>query len=358
MGPQKAFFTLYLVVVVGALFALFEFVSLRINRSEGIDLPYLIRRGDSVETFRGGERFTAIDPHLGYGRGENEPAVVVFRERHVWRRGFAIYGDAPEGAPARPLILTLGGSTTDPLNHETSWPEELAAMLVERGLPGTVVNGAVGGYSTNQELLKLVRDGIELAPDLVISYSAVNDRGAYGPLPHPMVHAYQRQILANLTQSRLHRMLPNTVSLIQRWGGRDDDALGYSLGLETQRSLGEWYARNLSLMNAVARASGAEFLGVIQPNAYVGADAGAGRFLANGKSDEYVVALRDFYAQIVDVPERLHYVHSFIDIFDGAQGVYSEDGVHTLRAGDRLIAQAMLSLIERETSLFAGSGDH
>jgi lysophospholipase L1-like esterase len=352
MNIRKFFFPIYLVLVVGGILLISELVSMQINHKRGIELPFFIGSGGAVGSFRGDERFSVLDPHLGYGRGEREPSVEEFQSRYNWHRGFAIYSDKPLDQLDRPLILTLGGSTTDPLNHETSWPEELSQLLSERGISGTVVNGAAGGYSTNQELLKLIRDGIEFRPDLVISYSAVNDRGVYGPLPYPMVHRYQRELLANITQSNLLPLLPNTISVLKSIGSDgEDNQLRYTLGLETQRNLGEWYARNLMLMNAVAQAGGAEFLGVIQPNAYVGHYEWQARYEDDGKPKEYIDALRALYEQISDLPASAGYVHSFIEIFDGTDGVYKNDGVHTLKKGDRIVAENMLALIEKETSL-------
>ena len=355
MKWNRFIFPAYLIVVVVSALLVTEYLSQRINRSNGVELPFLIGSGGSVRAFRSGERFTSLDPHLGYARGDREPAVEKFRARYTWRSGFAIYSPTPDQLD-RPVILTLGGSTTDALNHESSWPEELARLLVEQGIAGTVINGAAGGYSTSQELLKLIRDGIEFWPDLVISYSGVNDRGAYGAMPYPMVHRYQRDILGSLTQSRLPPILPNTIALLKSLSGGDENQLRFTLGLETERNRGEWYARNLSLMNAVSQASGADFLGVIQPSALVGNYEWAAEFEKGGKSAKYVRSLRSLYAEIDELPALAKDVHSFIDIFNGIEGVYRKDGVHTTQMGDRIIAENMLALIRSETGLLGPIG--
>jgi len=346
MSLRKYFFPLYLLVVVASILFVLEFISLQINRSGGVEIPFFFGSGGSVQHFRSSDRFGALDPHLGYAYDDGEPSVERFRSRYTWYRGFAIYSNRPLEQLDRPLILTLGGSTTDPLHHDASWPEELAKLLVERGLAGTVVNGAAGGYSTNQELLKLIRDGIEFRPDLVISYSGVNDRGSYGSLPHPMVHRYQRTLLRNLTQSGTAPLVPNTISLLKSLADPDNESqLSYTLGVKTKRSMGEWYARNLSLMHAVTQASGAEFLAVVQPSAYVGNYEWPPDSDKGGKSAQYVAALRSLYAEIEDLPHQPDYVHSFIGIFDGVEGVYEKDGVHTTHKGNRMIAEDMLELI-------------
>ena len=353
MKWNRLFFPIYVVVVVASIFLVAEYVSQQINRSNGVELPFFIGSGESLSAYRS-NKFYNLDPHLGYAFSDHEPLVEKFRARYAWHEGFAIYSSVPKQLD-RPLILTLGGSTTDGLSHATSWPEELAQLLREQDIAGTVINGAVGGYSSNQELLKLVRDGIEFRPDLVISYSGVNDRGRYSRLPHPMVHPYQREILSGLTQSRPLPLLPNTIALLRSFGSTDERQLRFTFGLATERSLGDWYARNLSLMNAVSQASGAEFLAVVQPNAHVGDYEWAADFQKNGPMAKGVLALQSLYGQIKELPAQIAYVHSFIDIFDGIQGVYRKDGVHTTQKGSQIIAENMLALIRSETELLRSS---
>jgi len=353
---KKYSYAIYLVVVVGSIFLILEFVSLKINRSRGIEFPFFFASGGSVENRTDDGRFLSIDPHLGYARSDTERQVEKFRSRYPWYRGFAIYSNEPMDRLERPLVLTLGGSTTDPLNYTSSWPEELAILLEEQGISGTVVNGAVGGYSSNQELLKLIRDGIEFHPDLVISYSGVNDRGRYGSLPHPMVHSYQRELLGSLVQRGLPPVLPNTISLLSSLREGDEDRIRYTLGLETKRTLGEWYARNLSLMNAVAQASGARFIGIVQPNAYVGSYEWAADFRDNGKSAKYQAAIGSLYNEIENLPAQADYVYSAIDIFDGIEDVYLEDGIHNTEKGFGIIAEYVLELIRTETEILGSSG--
>ena len=358
MSSRKWPFALYLVVVVACILFVAELTSLQVNRSEGAELPFFFGEGRSVESFRG-RRFMALDPHLGYAYSDGEALVEAFRSRHGWYRGFAIYSDRPLDQLIHPVILTLGGSTTDAIQKpETSWPEELAKVLAEKGIAGTVVNGAAGGYSSNQELLKLIRGGLELRPDLVISYSGVNDRGHYGSLPHPRVHRYQRELLATQTEPSTSPLVPNTIYLLRNLAGPGrEERLSYTLGLETTRSMGEWYARNLSLMRAVSRASGAEFLAVVQPNAYVGGEVGRDEWAADpeegGKPAHYVDQLRSLYAEIEKIPERTDYVHLFTAIFEGREEVYLGDGVHTTPKGDRIIAENIFELITTETPLLS-----
>jgi hypothetical protein len=80
----------------------------------------------------------------------------------------------------RPIIVCLGGSTTDPflqinlpngnlLEIATgSWAEELARIMDHKKIQGTVFCGETSGFRTAQDLIKLLRDVLEIKPDIVI----------------------------------------------------------------------------------------------------------------------------------------------------------------------------------------------
>lgn len=350
LAQSRYFYGLYLSIVVLSLCLLVEYVCQRIHYSNGLKIPFLIGTVHSIQKSFRPEDFNVLDPHLGYAHGNSEKKVQEFKLRHTWKRGFAIYSKKPLNQLERPIILALGGSTTDPIQYDHSWPEELAKILKDKGLPGTVINGGTGGYSTNQELIKLIRDGIEFAPDVVISYSGINDRGTYGRLPNPMVHKYQREVISELVKRKPPPLLPSTILLLQDYvTSKEGAVVGFTLGVDTLRSLGKWYERNLALMEAVARTSGAEFFAVLQPNAYIGDyEWGADYEKQRGKSAQYIKAVRRLYAEIIDLPKRVDYVYDFTKIFSGVKDAYIQDGVHATLNGNKIVAEHMLNLIVPE----------
>lgn len=87
--------------------------------------------------------------------------------------GFHIYGEEKEG---NCRIVTLGGSTTATGSYRVRcWPELLYDKFREIGKSVTIYNGGVDGYTAGEELYKLIRDVGLLKPDLVISFSGVNN---------------------------------------------------------------------------------------------------------------------------------------------------------------------------------------
>src|SRR5262249_512565 len=119
---------------------------------------------------------------------------------------------------------------------------------------------------------------------------------------------------------------------------------GYTLGLDTSKTPGQWYERNLTLMHAVSAAEGAKFFGVIQPNAFVGhydiSEFDQGELKGKG----YRKQIQQLYSEISTLPQRVDYIRDFTAIFDGIGGVYT-DGVHTTTKGEKIIAEHMFALI-------------
>lgn len=71
-------------------------------------------------------------------------------------------------------IVVLGGSTTDGGAYDfKSWVDYLYEKCAENDV--TIFNGGVAGYTSTQELIKLLRDVLNLSPDLIIVYDGVND---------------------------------------------------------------------------------------------------------------------------------------------------------------------------------------
>lgn len=89
-------------------------------------------------------------------------------------------------------ILCLGGSTTygDGLPDGETYPERLGELIEERGgARCEVVNLGVPGYTTAESFLNLCLKGLDLEPDVVVVYHAIND---YRPRTVPDLDAAYR----------------------------------------------------------------------------------------------------------------------------------------------------------------------
>lgn len=74
-------------------------------------------------------------------------------------------------------ILCLGDSFTWgwAVPQEQIFTHQLESLLTQQGLACEVINAGVGGYSTDQELIFLEREGLAYAPELVVLQVTRND---------------------------------------------------------------------------------------------------------------------------------------------------------------------------------------
>ncbi len=252
-----------------------------------------------------------------------------------------------------PVILILGGSTSDPLMFGHSWPESLAAAMQERGLVGTVVTGGVGGYSTSQGLLKLLRDGLQLEPDIVITYDGVNDAGSWAVEGYPMVHPYQRstlEALVNASRGAPSKIFPNLTFATARLRNMTRSELsGVSYGLPSTLQPGENWARNLSLMAALCAPRRIDFMAILQPVVGVGSYAPKGEVQNRYRSrpEGYGRALRDAYSVPMSQLTQLTYLFSMVEALSGIDNVFEPDGRHLTELGDSVVASVVLDELIR-----------
>lgn len=104
-----------------------------------------------------------VDPLLGYTRNAGVcPGIVTYGKLN---------------GTNDLVILVLGNSSSDDsTGNLISWPRYLREELSRKIKQNVVVyNGAISGYHSGQEFMKLCRDGLDLNPTIVISFSGVTE---------------------------------------------------------------------------------------------------------------------------------------------------------------------------------------
>jgi lysophospholipase L1-like esterase len=273
--------------------------------------------------------------------------------------GFELFGDTDN--PNAIKIVALGGSTTEStLCFIKGWVQFLAELFQEKNIPAVIYGGGVSGYNSCQELLKLIRDVIPLKPDIVLSYSGVNDLYYYiniqelERLRRPFITKFQiifvKQILEKL--SALKHGLPVTYGLI--WDKIGQNTVFY--GLENDKSTSEVWLDNMRMMRITTKEFGIQFFSFFQPFRFNG-------FYERTDIQDIIHNRRDLSCipesngyeiwgrpimeemrKITSEIKKYNYIFDFSGIFTNYQGIYL-DAMHVYEQGNRIIAEKIFDAL-------------
>ena len=193
-------------------------------------------------------------------------------------------------------ILTLGGSTTDPLGYRFSsvngtWPDQLGSMVsLKTNSKINIINAGMDGANSSQELLRLIATLAherKKQPNLVISLNGINElyfldkiyedkdliyiprllvlstRSSSilpiaGEYYNKIKSTYTGPIIKRVSSSIISFFLTRTKSKSDYLGEEKFDSSAYSVAADIWES-------NIDLMNAVALSKGSKYLIVLQP---------------------------------------------------------------------------------------------
>lgn len=243
--------------------------------------------------------------------------------------GIRTYGEEKEDDHR---IVVLGNSTTEyGRDAFPSWVE----CLYERYLKEahvTVYNCAVGGYTSTQELIKFLRDGMRLEPDMVVSYSGITD-------------AYFE---------RYHGMSTYSFPYLNKVFHNGSDGRDIANGLPDPDSHVDDWLFNMRCMDAVAGMCGITFLAFIQPSL-------GNREPQTVNEQEIMLmdrvlypegifaAVREFRASAKAMAGAYGSIHDLSDIFDH-KDVYI-DSCHVNREGQEIIADEIWKRIRENAAI-------
>lgn len=190
--------------ITAVLLLLVEFASFLILKKKGYDVSFLIqlKGNDNVYDINvpahASWQLNAFDPTMGYAHDYLELDKKLSTAGKKIIPGFVKYGDE-SGDSTQVRVVVLGGSTSDGTLMPYSWPEDLYQIMKDNRYNSVVYNGGVGGFSSSQELLKLIRDVIQLKPDIVISLDGINDISCIHSIQdYPYINPYQQFVFEYL----------------------------------------------------------------------------------------------------------------------------------------------------------------
>ena len=241
---------------------------------------------------------------------------------------YVVYGSLP----SRPWIMVVGGSTTSAIQG-AKWSEYLYNFFKDEGTECCIFNGGCGGYNSWNELNKLARDIPTFRPDIVISYSGIND---YYLQIHPDNPLMNQTGLKEISSLDLFKSvnIPKT-------------SLDHA---------DVFLARSVQ-MNAIANSFGSKFFRVLQPALgygnykYDASDPLDNSFMqvVNDNTLERVKRLKPFYDKIIDKissePDTYSFLKNEALLFDGKSRLFA-DFRHPNPNGYKIIAQRIHELIK------------
>lgn len=116
------------------------------------------------------------------------------------------------------------------------------------------------------------------------------------------------------------------------------------MGLETERSSGAFWMRNLGLMRAVAAQENIKFVSIIQPVVGVGGCLPEERQQAK-MNEAYLKELNESYELARKTAAVNPSLADFSQILGNCQGYFYDDARHLFQPGNRKVAQKMLELL-------------
>lgn len=243
--------------------------------------------------------------------------------------GIYIYGDEGKGDSRK--IVVLGGSTSDSC---ASPVESWVKFFYDKCKNSVIYNGSVCGYTSAQELIKLIRDIIVIKPDIVIAYDGVNDLGAleYGS---SFAFPYIKQIF----DAALGRITTRDITLYKK-----DSVINESY-FEKDSIVS--YEKNLQYMNAICEVNGIKFFSFIQPTFW-----GKETYINKHEIEIYereknmclfVQRCKQLRVKAKEICSRNGFVTDLSNIFDEVD-VYM-DCCHVYENGNRIIAEKIYNTI-------------
>ena len=265
--------------------------------------------------------------------------------------GFEVFGDKEN--PDAKLIVALGGSTTESTYlFIKGWVQYLSEILMQEHLPVKIYCGGVAGYSSSQELLKFIRDVLPMKPDVVLSYSGLNDLYGY-PKPtekirngRPFITHFQVEFIEKIIEKLMPANERFPVMHDLMWQENGNTTVYY--GLKNKKTASELWLDNTRIMHAIAKEFGFSFLSFFQPFAFNGFYelTEKQRIIYSRKSptciqdgyEKWGAPYAEDVKKIIRSIKNSDYIYDFSQIFEDYDGVYF-DASHVYERGNMIIAQ-------------------
>ena len=274
-----------------------------------------------MRLFWSGLEYAWRDAKVEHGFGHiKDPLLTytwIYKATSKKYPGYVVFGNEET---AKKRIIILGNSTADAGLYEKfikSWPEFLSIKLRS----SVIFCGAIGGYNSKQELLKLLRDGRQLKPDLVISYSGICDIG--------QAHMEGFPFVRKPADMKSQEMI---------------------LGIRKDTTVAEEWVESEIMMKTIANAYSAEFIGIFHP--ILGNKSKLSceeRLLEVLEEREFssLIEQKKFQDEVKQYIKNVPYIYDITNVFENRRERIFRDNTHLTEEGNSMIADAVYKIIER-----------
>lgn len=268
--------------------------------------------------------FNAIDPLLGY-----------------CRKSDAIYHPYDILGEGKYKIAIYGSSTCDMeyAGIEKNWIFYLYQYLKQMGIETTILAGGCAGYSSGQELLKIIRDINIICPDMVIDFSGVNDVSSSTYVEgYPFVGRYYKRVWDSIREKP--EVIPDSFDI------RNIQDVDY--GIKDLQEDFEIWSNNIKKMNAVCSAFSVKFLSILEPmvsrgNCVIDSELQSIMENAGGRKYNYIKQNK-FCDKIIEIFREVPFFVDFSSVFSEINDVYL-DGVHYADKGHKIVGKKLAEIV-------------
>lgn len=269
--------------------------------------------------------------YLGIG---NQVLDINLGHSFVGRQGicgFEVLGSNDNNAFS---IVILGGSTTDgTLFPFMSWPEILMEKIGNRNVK--IYNGGVVGYTSTQELVKLLRDVLYLRPDMVITYDGFNDMVASAD-KNPFSFSDVQRAMEYADSNKDKIWLDIFAEGVRPFSGICPNIDKFDIWLG-----------NIEKMSIICENEGILFFAFHQPILYSKLNKTKeerGLLWSTWRMNDCYKWAKEFRHRIKPIADTYEYIYDLSDIFDNETDIYMED-CHVYEKGNRIIAESVYKTI-------------
>ncbi len=251
------------------------------------------------------------DINLGYtyDEGSQYPGIAVYGEEDETDYKIAILGNS-----------TTGDRFTD--MDDKCWPLFLYEKCKDKKV--TIYNCGCNGYTSSQELIKLIRDVLPLKPELIIVYDGFIDICENDE--KPFAFSYLTKLLEM---------------------AKGDREVQIYKGVDRRGSIFQDWLSNIEMMKTIAQIRECDFLAFLQPSRfYVEKEDIDEYFLTstlfwNDEAKNQHIAFRQELRRVL-AQGKYDYIYDLTEIFNHSPEIYI-DACHVYEAGNRVIAENILN---------------